>query len=98
MTAPLVEWPAVYPWGLFGKGLEPADFTRLYRHRLHRLTPRIMRELRDLREGYGDVALLCFERSDAFCHRHVLLAWLQEHGIPVEEVMPPTTSVADGLL
>jgi hypothetical protein len=61
MTAPLVEWPAVYPWGLFGKGLDEPTFTRRYRHRLHRLTPRIMRELTELREGYGDMVLLCHE-------------------------------------
>ena len=90
MTAPLVEWPAVYPWGLFGRDLEPEDFTRLYRHRLHQRTRRVLAELQELREGYGDVCLLCFEPADRFCHRHVLRAWLQEHGVLVEEVMPPT--------
>jgi uncharacterized protein DUF488 len=78
MTAPLVEWPAVYPWGLFGKDLDEATFTRKYRARLHRLTPRILRELTELREGYGDLCLLCHEPAGAFCHRVVLGRWLSE--------------------
>jgi uncharacterized protein (DUF488 family) len=91
MTAPLVEWPAVYPYGLFNAGLEEADFTRRYRARLYRQTPRILAELAELREGYGDLVLLCFELADRFCHRHVLRAWLVEHGLDVEEVMPTPT-------
>jgi uncharacterized protein YeaO (DUF488 family) len=86
--APLLELRSVMPYGLFGKDLEPEEFTRRYRHRLHRQGPRVLADLAELREGYGDVCLLCFEGSDAFCHRHVLRVWLQEHGIPVEEVVP----------
>ena len=78
MTAPLVDWPAVYPWGLFGKGLDEATFTRKYRARLHRLTPRILRELQELREGYSDLLLLCHEPAGAFCHRIGLARWLAE--------------------
>ena len=78
MTAPLVDWPTVYPWGLFGKDLDEATFTRKYRARLHRLTPRILRELQELREGYGDLVLLCHEPAGAFCHRVVLGRWLAE--------------------
>ena len=90
MTAPLVEWPTVYPWGMFNASLEEADLTRRYRARLHHQTPRILAELAELREGYGDLLLLCFEPADRFYHRHVLRAWLVEHGLDVEEVMPPT--------
>lgn len=78
MTAPLVEWPAVYPWGLFDKDLEPEEFTRRYRHRLHRQGSRILRELEELRQGYGDLVLLCHEPAGAFCHRIVLGRWLAE--------------------
>jgi len=76
--APLLELRSVMPYGLFGKGLEPEEFTRRYRHRLHRLTPRIMRELQELREGYGDLVLLCHEPAGTFCHRLVLGRWLAE--------------------
>ena len=91
MTAPLLEWRSVYPWGLFRAGLDPEEFTRRYRHRLHQRTGRVLAELQELREGYGDVMLLCHEPAGAFCHRRVLAGWLTEKlGEPVEEVMPPT--------
>ena len=89
--APLLELASVMPYGLFGKDLEREEFTRLYRHRLHRQGPRVLADLAELREGYGDVCLLCFEASDRFCHRHVLRGWLREHGIAVEEVTPIRT-------
>jgi uncharacterized protein (DUF488 family) len=89
MTAPLVDWPAVYPYGLFGKDLDEATFTTKYRARLHRQGRHILAELQDLREAYGDLVLLCFEPADRFCHRRVLSTWLEEKlGEPVEEVMP----------
>jgi Protein of unknown function, DUF488 len=89
MTAPLLELPSVFPYGLFGRDLEPDEFSRRYRHRLHRLTPRVLRELQELREGYGDLVLLCFEPPGRFCHQHVLAEFLAEQlREPVEEVMP----------
>jgi uncharacterized protein (DUF488 family) len=85
----VIPWPAVYPYGLFGAGLEEAEFTRRYRHRLHKQTARVLAELRELREAYGDLVLCCFEAPGLFCHRRVLAGWLAEHlGEPVEEVMP----------
>ena len=34
-----------------------------------------------------DHVLLCFERSDAFCHRHIVAQWIKEElGISVEEI------------
>lgn len=93
MQAPLVEWRSVYPWGLLTRPrLEPEEFTRRYRHRLHQRTPRILAELQELREGYGDVVLCCHEPAGAFCHRRVLAAWLEEKlGEPVEEVSEAET-------
>ena len=29
--------------------------------------------------------LLCFEKSDDFCHRHILAEWFNQHGIECEE-------------
>jgi uncharacterized protein YeaO (DUF488 family) len=64
--------------GLFGSNLEPDEFTRRYRHRLHQRRPRILAELQELREGYGDLVLLCHEPAGTFCHRVVLARWLSE--------------------
>jgi uncharacterized protein (DUF488 family) len=30
--------------------------------------------------------LLCFEKSEDFCHRHLLAEWMKERGIPVREL------------
>lgn len=31
------------------------------------------------------ICLLCWERADKFCHRHVVSRWLTENGIPCNE-------------
>ena len=30
--------------------------------------------------------LLCYEKSEDFCHRHIVAAWLQHYGYEVEEL------------
>lgn len=32
-----------------------------------------------------DIVLLCYERSDSPCHRHLVRDWLNKNGIPCEE-------------
>lgn len=57
----------------YKKGLCQRDYIRRYRHELFALG-----ELRDsfvklARVAHGrDIVLCCYEREDAFCHRHVL--------------------------
>jgi hypothetical protein len=78
--APLVEWPAVYPWGIYNLDLGEATFRRKYRHQLHRKTPKILAELQELREGYDQpLVLLCFEPAGTFCHRRVRAEWISQH-------------------
>ena len=86
--APLLELRVAYPWGLLTRPrLEPEEFTTRYRARLDQRRHRVLAVLAELREGYGDVVLLCFERSDTFCHRHVLRAWLAEQlGEKIQEI------------
>lgn len=41
-----------------------------------------------IREKYGegkDIALVCYEKSEDFCHRHLVAKWLKENGYNVEE-------------
>ncbi len=80
-------WPAVMPWGLLGEE-DLQAFRRRYRHRLHRLTPRILAELAELLAKYDGwpLALLCFERDPAQCHRSILAEWLREKGVQVQEL------------
>ena len=35
--------------------------------------------------GYNDVALVCYEKSSDFCHRHIVAKWLREAGYDVIE-------------
>lgn len=35
--------------------------------------------------GTKDVCLVCYEKSEDFCHRHLVAKWLMENGIPCEE-------------
>jgi len=76
--APVVDLPSVWPFGLFRAGLDEATFTTKYRARLWRQKPRVLREVQEIREAYGDAVLLCHEPAGAFCHRVVLAGWLSE--------------------
>ena len=85
----LVEWPAVYPYGLLDE-TDPATFRRKYRARLHKRGRRILAELEELREAYGALVLCCWEdlaKPEAWCHRRLLAEWIEEKtGLQVEEV------------
>jgi hypothetical protein len=87
-SAPLIEWPTTYPCSIYRLGLDEETFRRRYRHQLHRATPKLLAELRELHEGYGDVALLCYEDvSKTWCHRSMLSRWITERtGLEVPEV------------
>lgn len=86
----LVGWRTVAPFGVLGE-TDPDVFRRRYRHRLHRLTPRVLHELADLRAAYDGwpLALCCFEdvtKPGAWCHRTFLAEWLAEKGVIIEEL------------
>jgi hypothetical protein len=77
--APLVEWPTVYPWGIYNLDLDEATFRRKYRHGLWSKKPKVLAELSEFQAGYDqDLVLLCFEPAETFCHRTVLAGWLEE--------------------
>lgn len=43
---------------------------------IDKLNPReVLKELAAMSQG-NDVALVCYERPDAFCHRHIIAKWL----------------------
>lgn len=52
---------------------------------LSRLDPhKVYRQLYALTGG-RDCVLLCYEKSQDFCHRHLVAAWLNEAGYDVKE-------------
>ena len=59
--------------------------TRYRAQILDNLDPQqVVRELENLAGG-RDIVLLCYERPEAFCHRHLVAKWLKSHGILCEE-------------
>jgi len=89
-TAPLLELPVAYPWGLLRKPrLAPEEFTERYLARLDARADRVLADVLELEQGYGDVVLCCFEAADQFCHRRILAGWLAEHlGVDIPELPP----------
>ena len=54
---------------------------------LDNLNPYEVREtLMKLAEDW-QIVLLCYEKPNAFCHRHLVADWLSSYGIPVQEVV-----------
>ncbi len=35
--------------------------------------------------GENDIALICYEKSSDFCHRHLVAEWLNQNGFKCEE-------------
>ena len=58
------------------------DYIQEYRKRvLNRLDPdEVVRELHALTDK-PNIALICYERPEKFCHRHLVAEWLNERGI-----------------
>jgi hypothetical protein len=75
----LHEWRTVAPFGLL-EITDEAEFRRRYRARLHRLTPKVLRELDELRAMYAPerLILLCFEAPGKWCHRRLLAEWIEQ--------------------
>lgn len=66
------------------------EYTKLYKMCLSRLDPyEIQAELKNLSLG-KDVALLCYEKPEDFCHRFLVAEWLSKNlFIEVKELMMP---------
>lgn len=90
-----VRYVAPSPSILYAKNQSDETYTvRYQREVLSRVDPRaFLRHLEQLGGG-KDVALCCYEKPDAFCHRHILAKWMTERlGIKVEEFVDPEQKV-----
>lgn len=45
----------------------------------------VINDIKTLTNEAKDVVLLCYEKPDDNCHRHLFANWLEEHGVPCEE-------------
>jgi uncharacterized protein YeaO (DUF488 family) len=46
---------------------------------------KVMKDLEKLTGGAEAIALVCYEKSDDFCHRHIAARWLRKAGIDIKE-------------
>lgn len=62
------------------------EYKKAYREILRKVdVNKLLVKIQVLSKG-KDVALLCFEKPDVFCHRHLLAEWIQKSvGIEVTE-------------
>jgi|DEB19_MinimDraft_2_1074335.scaffolds.fasta_scaffold00139_15 uncharacterized protein YeaO (DUF488 family) len=55
------------------------EYTIMYNEQLKELDPQeVLREI-ERATGGKDAALLCYEKSSDFCHRHLVAKWLNEN-------------------
>ncbi len=60
-------------------------YRQVYCNKLNRLNVHsIIGVLEYLSKG-KDIVLLCYERPEKFCHRHLVAEWLNKHGYDVKE-------------
>lgn len=62
------------------------DYKRLV---LDNIDPHKVYEAFKQRAGYGDIVLVCYEKSGDFCHRHIIAQWLRDAGYEAEEWVEP---------
>lgn len=85
---PLRSFPKLYPgWELlkrYKEGQDNQEEARVLYHSqvLSKLDPKEVWE-----ELGEDAVLLCWEKTDSFCHRHLVAEWLEENlGVKIEEL------------
>lgn len=68
-------------------GLDESWYIEKYQETvLDQLNPKsVIKELGLMSEG-KDVALVCYEKPETFCHRHLVADWLNKAGFSVEEL------------
>lgn len=68
---------------------DKVGYVRIYKEQvLGKLKPiDIINKIRKLsvENGFKEVVLLCYERPNDFCHRHLVAEWLREAGYNIEE-------------
>lgn len=69
--------------------IDKEEYTKLYLAKLNNIgSEAIINWLNDLQNNNPakDIILCCYERSDNFCHRHILRKFLQDNNFNIEEL------------
>lgn len=53
---------------------------------LNTLNPKLVVEELYMISKNKDIVLLCYEKPNDFCHRHLVADWLSKNGYPVDEI------------
>jgi len=68
----------------YKRGMDEITFSRKYLGEINQILDMdVIRRIADSKER---IVLLCYERSEDFCHRHILAEFLRRRGISVREV------------
>ena len=79
----ILEYKKLAPkWQFLQKWKENHDnnfyIQHFYNEVLNQLTQeQVLAELSTLSQGH-DIALICYEKPDSFCHRHLVAKWLRD--------------------
>lgn len=69
-----------------GKNTFQNDFEKLYRAEVRDYIDKFIKTISCFQNTDSiNIFLCCYEKSNDFCHRHILRKILQEHGVKIEE-------------
>lgn len=79
--------PKLYFFKIWKETGDNAYYVKHYREDiLDKLNPHnVVKELQELSNKDKDIVLLCYEKPDDFCHRHIVSLWLNCNNINCEE-------------
>lgn len=89
-----LEYKKLAPkWEFFKKWKETHDneyYIRCFKEQvLDKLDPKqVLHELCDMIPANTEPVLLCYEKPEDFCHRHLVAKWFREAGIHCQEIIP----------
>ena len=77
-------------WREWNQSHDETRYTERFSHEiLDNLNPHeVVKELNEFIRNYPidtDIALICYEKSGDFCHRHLVANWLKDAGYDVKE-------------
>lgn len=87
---PMTSYEKLYPtWNILNAYKNGGDEEKYIKEYtvivLNRLNPNaVYEDLKRLSNG-NDVALVCYERPEKFCHRHLVAEWMTANGYSVSE-------------
>ena len=85
-----LEYKTLAPaWDIFSEYQQTKDertYIQQYSYQLFLLSAdQVVKELKELAQS-DQIILLCYEKPDDFCHRHLVAQWLTEHGYDTQEI------------